>query len=415
MCENGVVTNAKDRDILRDLATQVREIADRPANLDKKRRWLAHNSLKPGLPMVLTGPEGSWGELLPWETMQCEDDFLKGWEYGLRMRILWTDFLKDDSVQEPYFNIGWICDEGDYGVVAPKTQGENRGSYVWDPPLKDLEKDLRMLKFRQPKVDKAETHRLFMLAEEILGDILTVRMRGLHWWTMGLTWPAADLLGLEELMFAMVDQPKALHRYMAWLRDEQEHFILWFEKNGYLSPNTSSDGIASGGIGYTEELGFPKPGQPAKLKHLWGFGESQETTGISPEMFAEFVLPYQLPLLERFGLNSYGCCEPVHTRWKHIKKVPRLRRVSVSPWCDQEFMAEALGRDVIFSRKPNPALVCVDFDEEVVRKDLRKTLEVAGDCVLEIVLKDTHTVQNKPERLQRWVEITREEIDRRYS
>ena len=82
---------------------------------------------------------------------------------------------------------------------------------------------------------------------------------------------------------------------------------------------------------------------------MWGFGESQETVGVSPEMFAEFVLPYQLPILERFGLNCYGCCEPLDKRWEYVKQIPRLRRVSVSPWSNRAFMAERLGATT-FSR-----------------------------------------------------------------
>ena len=34
------------------------------------------------------------------------------------------------------------------------------------------------------------------------------------------------------------------------------------------------------------------------------------------------------------------------------------------------------------------------------------------DCILEIILKDTHTCENRPERFTRWLEIARQEIDR---
>ncbi|MDP7287961.1 MAG: hypothetical protein QGH94_08205, partial [Phycisphaerae bacterium] len=63
-----------------------------------------------------------------------------------------------------------------------------------------------------------------------------------------------------------------------------------------------------------------------RLIDMWGFCESQETVGVSPEMFEEFVFPYQMPILERFGLNCYGCCEPLDNRWHVVKRFPRLRR-----------------------------------------------------------------------------------------
>jgi hypothetical protein len=128
-------------------------------------------------------------------------------------------------------------------------------------------------------------------------------------------------------------------------------------------------------------------------------------------MFNEFVFQYQLPMMELFGLNCYGCCEPIQDRWQYIKDIPNLRRLSVSPWCDQEKMADYLGKNYIFSRKPNPSPVCTNFDEEIIRNDIHNTLKIAKDNVLEIIMKDTHTVLNQPERITRWVEIARNEVD----
>jgi hypothetical protein len=154
------------------------------------------------------------------------------------------------------------------------------------------------------------------------------------------------------------------------------------------------------------------PGSPMRLRDVWGFAESQETVGVSPRMFEELVLPCQVPLLERFGLNCYGCCEPLERRIDAIlKNVPRLRRVSVSPWADQKVMADKLGKSYVFSKKPHPTLVATGFDERAIRDDLRKTLRIAGNGVLEIVMKDTHTVQGDPTRLTRWVRIALEEVN----
>jgi hypothetical protein len=70
-------------------------------------------------------------------------------------------------------------------------------------------------------------------------------------------------------------------------------------------------------------------------------------------------------------------------------------------------MAAVLEDRYVFSRKPNPAYVCVGFDEEASRRDLRETAAAAKECVLAVILKDTHTVEGDPGRLARWVEIAR--------
>lgn len=403
-----------ERDVLRSLAGRLREIAELPEMEDRRRRWYAHNALQPERPMVICFPEGAWTELLPEDdpAIRCEDPRLRRWEYGLRRAIYWWEHIRDDNTIEPYFDLNWHINTGDYGVSETKTQGANRGSYVWDPPIKDLERDIEKLQFRSPSVDRAATEADITDAQDMFGDLLPPRIHGNFWWTMGLTWQAIRFIGLEQLMLAMYDQPEALHRLMAWLRDEHLHFIRRLETEGVLSLNNTNGYTGSGGVAYTRELPQPdwNEGAPVRLRDLWGFAESQETVGVSPQMFGEFIFPYQLPLLEQFGLNCYGCCEAVHERWEYVKRTPHLRRISVAPWCDQSVMAAQLGRNYIFSRKPNPAMICVSFDENRIREDIRQTVNVAGEGILEIIMKDTHTVENKPERITRWVQIALEEV-----
>jgi hypothetical protein len=144
---------------------------------------------------------------------------------------------------------------------------------------------------------------------------------------------------------------------------------------------------------------------------MWGFAESQETVGVGPEMFAEFIYPYQRPILERFGLNCYGCCEPVNSRWQVIEQFPRLRRVSSSPWADIDEMSEFLGADYVLSIKPSPtALAQAHMDEDVVRQEIRHDLQATRDNVVELIMKDNHTLGGNPRNATRWVEIVREEI-----
>jgi hypothetical protein len=403
-----------ERNLLRGLAARVRAIADDPAMPARKQLWIEHNSLRPRRPMVLCFPEGAWEEILPGRTLQCTDPLLRQWEWALRARVYAWDHIRDDNAVEPWFDIPWCVDSGDYGVEIPRHQGDNRGSFVWDAPIKDLDRDFPCLRPREPKVDRAATFRHMQQADELFGDLLPPRIRGGFWWSLGLTQTAAFLLGLEELMLATYDNPEGLHRLMAFLRDDHMNYITWCEREKLLCPVNENDYVASGGVAYTHELpGSPDP-QPAPLTlhDLWGFAEAQETVGVSPEQFARFILPYQLPLLEKFGLNAYGCCEGLEHRIDLLlEKVPNLRRVSVAPQADQKVLAAKLAGKAVFSRKVDPVKVCLGAPEESIRQELRQTLALAGGGALELILKDTHTVQNDPRRLGRWVQIAREEID----
>ena len=118
-------------------------------------------------------------------------------------------------------------------------------------------------------------------------------------------------------------------------------------------------------------------------------------------------------LKKQKGENLDGCCEPLDNRWHIIKKIPRLRRVSVLPWADLGDMAEKLEDKYIYSMKPNPAELAVStLDEDDIRKKLRKAMEITKGCRLEIIMKDNHTLGNNPQNAIRWCQIAQEEAER---
>ena len=88
--------------------------------------------------------------------------------------------------------------------------------------------------------------------------------------------------------------------------------------------------------------------------------------------------------------------------------LPNVRKVSMSPWVDRERGAAEIGRDFVYSCKPNPAFLATDqFSPEQVRADLSQTQAVCEEngCPLEIILKDITTVRYEPERVFEWSRI----------
>ena len=50
------------------------------------------------------------------------------------------------------------------------------------------------------------------------------------------------------------------------------------------------------------------------------------------------------------------------------------------------------------------------FERDRVRAYLKHTAEVTKACVVEMILKDTHTCENHPERFTEWTDLAREVI-----
>lgn len=403
--------SSEDKMILRELASKVAEYASRPIEREKWELWRKHNDLEPTRPVVFCDPENGWNEIITEDQLQCSGWLAKRWELVLRKELFWAEQLQDDKVIEPFFNIGYTHSDDDWGVHAKQIGGTGGGSYMWEAALKD-EKDIDKLHAPVCEIDHETTQATLELAKNTFGDILTVRRIGSWWWSLGLTVELSQFRGLEQIMLDMIERPELIHHLMGILRDGMLQKLEFLEENNLLSLNTDQY-VGSGGFGYTSELPASDPEGPVRTTDMWGFCESQETVGISPKMFARFVFPYQLPLLEKFGLNCYGCCEPLDLRWPIIKQIPKLRRVSVSAWADLEKMAGLLEDNYVFSMKPAPAdLAKPEIDEEAIRKKLKDALEITRGCRVEIIMKDNHTIGHNPQNVIRWVQIAKEEAER---
>jgi len=401
----------EDAIIIKGLAEKTAGIAAKPVQKEKRNRWICHNSLKKTRPLIFCDPENGWNEIVDGSQLRCRGRLAREWEIRLHKEIFWGERMDDDRVIEPFFDLNYVYEESDWGVHETVIGGKDGGSYVWDAPIKEW-LDLGKLRFPEIRVNYPATEKLKELAEEVLGEWLDVRIQGLWWWSLGLTHTLIKLRGFSQVLYDMHDFPKGIHRLMAFLRDGIMAKLDFLQDKGLLSLNIDKY-VGSGGFGYTEEL--PAPGfVPGMVRtvDMWGFCESQETTSVSPRMFEEFIFQYQFPILSRFGLNCYGCCEAMDRRWEVVKKTPRLRRISVSPWSNLTAMAEKIGSDYIFSLKPNPAhLASPVLDEDLVRKELREAIRIARNCRLEIIMKDNHTIGRNPDNVVRWCRIAREEAE----
>jgi len=409
-----------DREILRRLAARKMEIAADPTNRERRDAWLHHDRAAGGRTMILAEWGGVRDQHRPFgeHRLGCTGKWARGLEWTLREEIARFEELGDDHVVEPWLSVNWRITASDYGVQPVMHTTTNEGHLAarnWDPPIRDLDRDFGLLKPRSFAVDRAATQTEQARVADAIGDICAVQVRGNPYWTMGMTIVAIDLIGLEGLMLAMYDNPDGLHRLMAFLRDDHLACNAWLEREDLLSLNNANDYIGSGSEGHTRALPQPEwqPGQPVRLRDRWVLLESQETVGVGPELFETFIFPCQHDLATRFGRVYYGCCEPVHSRWHVLKRIPNLARVSVSPWADEAFMAAACGTQIVYSRKPNPTLISTAVcDEAAIRADLRRTLDVARGCRIELIMKDVHTLRESPARLARWVAIAREECAR---
>jgi hypothetical protein len=408
-----VTVSKKDRPVLQRLAARVAEIAASEKMRETRELWKRHNMLEPVRPVVFCDPENGWNEIITQAQMECEGALARRWEMDLRKEIFWGDEMGDDKPVEPFFDVPYTVSPDDWGVQAEYHKTDSGGSYVWDAPIRDFERDLPRLHAPEFEIDWETTNACLHLAGELFGSVLTVRLKGTWWWSLGLTWPAATLRGLETMFYDFIDHPDEIGELLSIISGGFLQKLDYLEREGLLSLNNDGTYVGSGGYGFTDEL--PKAGFDGRVRadDLWGFTESQETVNVSPDMYEQFIFPHEKPIMDRFGLTCYGCCEPVHSRWHVVKRHSNLRRVSCSPWVDTEKMAHFLEDRYIYSMKPAPSRIAEpEPDWDTIRRDLRRDLEITRGCRLEIIMKDNHTIGGRPENVVQWCRIARDESER---
>jgi hypothetical protein len=346
-----------------------------------------------------------------WLKLECTDPVLRAYEYRLRHVIMRHEHIPDDfpvvgewRVAIPILRDGY----DDYGVELQMTRPDAaQGAYHIEPAIKS-EKDIERLHFRPLAVDQAGADRALAEAAELFGDILPVRKEGKTFWRYGLSRVLIHMRGLDQMMLDMYDNPQILHRLMAFLRDDFLREIVLLEAENAVSLNNAADCVAgSGGLMTTGDLPGNDFAGVARVRHCTCWAESQETVSVGPAQFDEFVLEYQLPLLRRFGLTDYGCCEPLeHKLDLLLAKIPNLRWIAVAPWADRRRCAEKIAGRYVYVYKPNPSYICSTTpDWAAAEKEIRETIAIVGGAPMHICMKDTQTFCGEAARTTKWCEL----------
>ena len=406
--------NIHDRERLRALATKQLEIANSEKNLERVALWKRHNMYRGERPTIHV-EVGTFGHEAITPQLKCSDPVAREIEYALIHSFIGLDDFNDDRVVPPYFQLTYDTDFALFGhhikqTVMKKADGTELGHHV-EHIMEDLEDEFHLVESPSTfSVNKESTQEKFDLYSDIFGDILPVRLVSNSLGAVP-TQQVVLMMGMENMFYSMHDYPELFRDMMDKIADEYIAYFKYLESENVLKQNHAFEWICQGSMAFYDEA--EKDGQ-IKTTDLWGYMDSQETVGVSPEMFRELVFPCYKKIAGVFGRLNYGCCEPVHLHWDLIKTLPNLKKVSISPWCDEDIMAEHL-RDsgVIYHRKPNPTFLGVGatLDEDAFRRHIEKTIKTARGCKLEICQRDIYTVGGNMDKVRRYVEIIRESID----
>jgi len=344
-------------------------------------------------------------------TLKTSDPFLREIEDYLRKTIYRWEHMRTDLVITDELIVPKVFKNTGFGIeikeeIAVTDPANDVVGHSYEDQIKS-EKDIEKIHTPEISLDIDATSEREEICRKIFDGILKVRMQGFlpsfAPWDVITQWH-----GVENTLVDLAERPEFMHRLVDHLTNCYLKMLDNLEKKGFLGHHQTE--IHCTGA-WTDEL--PKPGfNPEKPRtcDLWTFGMAQIFGFVSPKMHDEFEIPYMQKIYSRFGLGYYGCCEPLDDRIDLIRKIPNVRKISMSPWVNEKRGAEHIKNDFVFSRKPPPSFVAKDhFNEKEVEEDLKKTIKICkeNNCPLELILKDISTVRYEPQRLYRWAEIAR--------
>ena len=402
-----------EKDVLRSLAGELAAIAALPVHREKAELWRRLNDLDSVRPMV-------WINEIPWHEMNVDDEltlrtehpWARQLETGLRRTLYQWRHLPGDMIVNPELECPLAIHSTDFGIheevdIARTDAASEIFSRHFHIQIRGPD-DLSRI--RRPKVihDAQSTEVSYAAMQDLFSDILPVRKVGqthiwftpwdylIRWW------------GLEEAMLDLVERPELVNAAVERMTDAWMTELDQFEAQNLLALDCSNTRIGSGGYGYTAALpGKPYDPDRVRPRNMWGCSNAQIFSGVSPDKHREFALRHDLRWLARWGLTYYGCCEPLSDKIRLLRRIPNLRKISMSPWNDFDRAVREIGGDYVFSFKPSPAVFAEDaWRPERARADLSRVLDkTRGAGHVEIIMKDVSTVRYRPQQLWEWARI----------
>jgi hypothetical protein len=399
----------QDSSILASLVEEYLDICALPIMDERRRQWASLHGLVQSYPLIHTR-FFAFHEMAE-SVCVCRDPILREVEYDLRRNIFWHS-LHDDTVFEPWITLRAVFQHSFWGNPSIADAGKDGEHIKGRLIVEDMESWRSVLKNAVHVIDERETARRLEVVSEAIGDLIdidVVRSPYYSHWHGDLSTDLGLMRGLHNVLYDVYDHPDELHAILRWMSEQ----VVAVQQEAERSGDWSLTSSVNQSMSYTNRLPIPSPNSfGVSQKEVWGFLASQEFTMVSPEMWDEFLLTYQKPILSRYGLTAYGCCEDLTDKIPYLKQIPNLRRIAVSPFSNLKRCVDQIETSYVISFRPNPTdMVCVSPDEAYIRKKLTEDLRTLKGTFYDITLKDVETVENNPHRVRNWVATVRRVCD----
>jgi len=178
---------------------------------ERTELWYSHNDLKGEKPLIVMETDYFNEDLLP--KRESSSEAARAIETDLLIHITNHELVNDDKVVPRIFTVNRHIKHREFDMdpiinQAMDAYGGNLG-YSYEHPIVDLKNDYHMLKNSIYSYDHEATKKHKDFVQDILGDILKVEITNNSiLWIMTFTARLVNMMGLERLMYSMIDYPE---------------------------------------------------------------------------------------------------------------------------------------------------------------------------------------------------------------
>ena len=385
---------------LADMAREVRAIAQSPEHQRRRKLWADVMALRSTEPIVnYYMYRHAWKELHRDEMIYREGvpEFI---ELQLRVKLAQAREVPDDTPIDPsvYIFPAYPKNRRPLWGIEARYEHDSTTHGRRELPVIETEADVEKITAPVFRIDEAGTAASIEQAIALIDGVLPV------WpWTDEVgsspVEPAVSFRGIENLMLDVYDRPQMVHQLLQKITDGIISLHRQREATGHY--------LARGLNGHVPYHPVPA-GMEKRLKGSWQYVSAQSAMGLSPDMYAEFIHPYDCRVAETAGWVYYHGCEDLSRKCGIIQDMPNLRLFHISPWTPPEPVIQRLGNRFAYEIHSHPTHVLYDEDARYIREELKVRCAAARGTSHTLTLADVETFAGHFDRIVRWAWIARE-------
>ncbi len=376
------------------LFDKIEEIVENSRNVANRKLWESQISwprnmwrgfpkLKPsqGIPFLVFPDNALWARILKVDLREYYSNPEVHLKTQLRMNIYHFNHWKDNVcyTRDLFTWFGVVTELSFFGpkiIFFP-----NRDGWIESPPLLRKKKNFEFLKY--PDFYKSGLMPKIHEFYERISELANRRFRVLFpMWGRGPFCIAAHLRGFENIIIDMLEDSKFVHKLMRFITDSEKEWAK--ERAKFLDSPIEKRGF------FNDEIGLPF---------------------IRPEMYEEFILPYEIELANFYGDVFYWhSCGDTSNFVNLIRKIPGLKMFHVGPNTNISKAAATFGPDISFDVDLDPFRDVLQADEKKMRLKIKEITDICVEKDIPFSIRadafqPIHALGEDFSKIKQWINI----------